>query len=56
MEEAWPEIVWNALWKTLKPEAAVVEEIVSLGDSMGLGVDECNINELIEELKELQRQ
>ncbi len=34
------------------PETAVVEEIVTLGKSMGLEVDEGDVNELVEEHSE----
>lgn len=53
--------MWPGL--EIEPEAAVVEETVPFGKSMGLGMDEDDINQLIkdhseelttEELKELQ--
>ncbi|XP_070268928.1 tigger transposable element-derived protein 1 isoform X2 [Myotis yumanensis] len=64
-KKLWPEVVSETDFERLEPEAAVVEEIVSLGKSMGLDMDEGDINELIEErseelttqeLKELQAQ
>ncbi|XP_059549399.1 tigger transposable element-derived protein 1 isoform X1 [Myotis daubentonii] len=48
----WPEVVSETDFERLEPEAAVVEEIVSLGKSMGLDVDEGDINELMEEHSE----
>ncbi|XP_064117728.1 tigger transposable element-derived protein 1-like [Macrobrachium nipponense] len=78
IDSAWQEVTrrtLNSAWKKLWPDAvserdfegfepqATVEEIVSLGKSMGLEVDEGDVNELdeeheeelsIEELKELQ--
>uniref|UniRef100_A0A8C8VHY4 HTH CENPB-type domain-containing protein n=1 Tax=Pelusios castaneus TaxID=367368 RepID=A0A8C8VHY4_9SAUR len=64
-KKLWPEVVSETDFERLEPEAAVVEEIVSLGKSVGLDMDEGDINELIEEhseeltteeLKELQTQ
>ena len=64
-KKLWPEVVSERDFEGFKPEAAVVEEIVSLGKSMGLEVDEGDVNELVEEhseeltteeLKELQTQ
>ncbi|XP_051783372.1 tigger transposable element-derived protein 1-like isoform X1 [Erpetoichthys calabaricus] len=64
-KKLWPEVVSETDFERLEPEAAVVEEIVSLGKSMGLDMDEGDINELIEEhseeltteeLKELETQ
>uniref|UniRef100_A0A5F8G8Y5 HTH CENPB-type domain-containing protein n=1 Tax=Monodelphis domestica TaxID=13616 RepID=A0A5F8G8Y5_MONDO len=61
----WPEVVSESDFEGFKPEVPVVEEIVSLGKSMGLEVNEEDIDDLIgkhieelttEELKELQQQ
>lgn len=51
---------WKKLWsevsetdfKRIKPEAAVMEESVSFGKSMGLDMDKGSINKLIEEHSE----
>eukprot|EP00106_Octopus_bimaculoides_P007087 XP_014774529.1 PREDICTED: mediator of DNA damage checkpoint protein 1-like [Octopus bimaculoides] len=48
-KKLWPEFVSEMDFVRLEPKAAVVEEIVSLGKSMGLDVDEGDINELIED-------
>ncbi|XP_026464559.1 tigger transposable element-derived protein 1-like [Ctenocephalides felis] len=48
-KKLWPEIVGEMAFEEFKPEAAVVEEIVSLGKSMGLEVDEKDLNDLVEE-------
>ncbi|XP_077476956.1 GPI alpha-1,2-mannosyltransferase 3 isoform X1 [Stigmatopora argus] len=62
-KKLWPDAVSE--WAEFEPEetaAEVVEEIVSLGKSMGLEVDESDVNELVEqhsedgELKALQTQ
>lgn len=45
VEEA---VTWGCAW-FWKPEAAMVEEIVSLGKSMGPDMDDSDITELIEE-------
>ncbi|XP_066231909.1 zinc finger MYM-type protein 6 isoform X4 [Saccopteryx leptura] len=61
----WPEVVSERDFEGFEPEVSVVEEIVSLGKSMGLEVNEEDIDDLIEkhseeltteELKELQQQ
>ncbi|XP_023211915.1 tigger transposable element-derived protein 1-like [Centruroides sculpturatus] len=48
-KKLWPETVAERAFKGLEPEVSVVEETVSLGKSMGLEVDERDVNELIEE-------
>ncbi|XP_028678623.1 tigger transposable element-derived protein 1-like [Erpetoichthys calabaricus] len=64
-KKLWPEVVSETEFERLESEAAVVEEIVSLSKTMGMDMDEGDINELIEEhseeltteeLKELQTQ
>lgn len=45
----WPELVSKMDFEEFEPEAVVVEEIVSLGKSMVLDVDEGDMNELIKE-------
>ncbi|XP_064100872.1 tigger transposable element-derived protein 1-like [Macrobrachium nipponense] len=67
IDSAWQEVTrrtLNSAWKKLWPDAvserdfegfepqATVEEIVSLGKSMGLEVNEGDVNELIEEHEE----
>ncbi|XP_061746133.1 tigger transposable element-derived protein 1-like [Nerophis ophidion] len=63
-ERLWPEAVSETDSETLEP-GAVIKEILSLGKSMGLDMNDSDINELInehseelttEELKELQMQ
>ncbi|XP_061622154.1 tigger transposable element-derived protein 1-like [Phyllopteryx taeniolatus] len=49
-KKLWPEVVSERV--IFEPEEAVVEEIVSLGKSMGLEVDEEDVNELVEEHSE----
>jgi len=62
-KKLWPEAVSERDFEGFEHEAEVIEEIVSLGKSMGLEVDEGDVNELVEEhseelsteqLKELQ--
>lgn len=48
-KKLWPVAVAEGAFKGLEPEVSVVEEIVSLGKSMGLEVDERDVNELVEE-------
>jgi hypothetical protein len=48
-KKLWPEAVAERAFEGLEPEVSVVEEIVSLGKSMGLEVDERDVNELVEE-------
>ncbi|XP_014778247.1 tigger transposable element-derived protein 1-like [Octopus bimaculoides] len=48
-KKLWPEVVSETDFERLEPEVAVVEDIISLGKSMGLDIDEGDINELIEE-------
>eukprot|EP00106_Octopus_bimaculoides_P013869 XP_014781311.1 PREDICTED: tigger transposable element-derived protein 1-like [Octopus bimaculoides] len=64
-KKLWSEVVSEMDFERLKLEVAMAEEIVSLGKSMGLDMDEGDINELMEvhseklkteELKELQKQ
>lgn len=64
-KKLWPESVAERTFEGFEPEVPVEEEIVSLGKSMGLVMDERDVNELIEEhsqeltteeLQELQSQ
>ncbi|XP_039624723.1 tigger transposable element-derived protein 1-like [Polypterus senegalus] len=64
-KKLWHEVVSGTEFERLEYKAAVVEEIVSLGKTIGMDMDEGDINELIEEhseeltmkeLKELQAQ
>ncbi|GBM25870.1 Tigger transposable element-derived protein 1 [Araneus ventricosus] len=64
-KKLWPESVAERTFEGFKPEVPVKEEIVSLGKSMGLVMDERDMNELVEEhsqeltteeLQELQSQ
>ncbi|KAM5158227.1 tigger transposable element-derived protein 1-like [Mantella aurantiaca] len=64
-KKLWPEAVAERTFEGFEPEVSVEEEIVSLGKSMGLEVDEGDVNELVEEhsqeltteeLQELQSQ
>ncbi|XP_067123812.1 tigger transposable element-derived protein 1-like [Centruroides vittatus] len=48
-KKLWPEAVVERAFEGLEPEVSVVEKIVSLGKSMGLEVDERDVNELVEE-------
>lgn len=48
-KKLWPEAVAERAFEGLEPEVSEVEEIVSLGKSMGLEVDERDVNELVEE-------
>ncbi|XP_015435170.1 PREDICTED: tigger transposable element-derived protein 1-like [Dufourea novaeangliae] len=48
-KKLWPEAVAERAFEGLEPEVSVVEEIVSLGKSMGLEVDERDVNGLVEE-------
>ncbi|XP_067132756.1 tigger transposable element-derived protein 1-like [Centruroides vittatus] len=48
-KKLWPEAVVEKAFEGLEPEVSVVEELVSLGKSMGLEVDERDVNELVEE-------
>ncbi|XP_008104049.2 tigger transposable element-derived protein 1 [Anolis carolinensis] len=64
-KKLWPEVVSERGFEESKPEELVVGEIVSIGKSMGLEVDEGDVHDLIEqhneeltteELQELQEQ
>ncbi|GBO19329.1 Tigger transposable element-derived protein 1 [Araneus ventricosus] len=64
-KKLWPESVAERTFEGFEPEVPVEEEIVSLGKSMGLVMDERDVNELVEEhsqeltteeLQELQSQ
>ncbi|GBO43886.1 Tigger transposable element-derived protein 1 [Araneus ventricosus] len=64
-KKLWPESVAERTFEGFEPEVPVEEEIVSLGKSMGLVIDERDVNELVEEhsqeltteeLQELQSQ
>lgn len=64
-KKLWPESVAERTFEGFEPEMPVEEEIVSLGKSMGLVMDERDVNELVEEhsqeltteeLQELQSQ
>ncbi|GBM22811.1 Tigger transposable element-derived protein 1 [Araneus ventricosus] len=64
-KKLWPESVAERTFEGFEPEVPVEEEIVSLGESMGLVMDERDVNELVEEhsqeltteeLQELQSQ
>ncbi|GIY83212.1 tigger transposable element-derived protein 1 [Caerostris darwini] len=48
-KKLWPEAVAEKIYEELEPGVSVEEEIVSLGKSMGLEVEERDVNELIEE-------
>ncbi|GFS73947.1 tigger transposable element-derived protein 1 [Nephila pilipes] len=48
-KKLWPEAVAERIYEELEPGMSVEEEIVSLGKSMGLEVEERDVNELIEE-------
>ncbi|UYV83341.1 hypothetical protein LAZ67_23000637 [Cordylochernes scorpioides] len=48
-KKLWPEAVAERIYEELEPGVSVKEEIVSLGKSMGLEVEERDVNELIEE-------
>ncbi|XP_015437248.1 PREDICTED: tigger transposable element-derived protein 1-like [Dufourea novaeangliae] len=48
-KKLWPEAVAERAFEGLESEVSVVEEIVSLGKSMGLEVDKRDVNELVEE-------
>ncbi|KFM77792.1 Tigger transposable element-derived protein 1, partial [Stegodyphus mimosarum] len=48
-KKLWPEAVAERAFEGLAPEVSVVEEIVSLRKSMGLKVDERDVNKLVEE-------
>ncbi|GIY79651.1 hypothetical protein CDAR_622521 [Caerostris darwini] len=48
-KKLWPEGVAERIYEELEPDVSVEEEIVSLGKSMGLEVEERDVNELIEE-------
>ncbi|UYV76007.1 hypothetical protein LAZ67_13002113 [Cordylochernes scorpioides] len=48
-QQLWPEAVAERIYEELEPGVSVEEEIVSLGKSMGLEVEERDVNELIEE-------
>ncbi|GFR07344.1 hypothetical protein TNCT_382471 [Trichonephila clavata] len=45
----WPEAVAERIYEELEPSMSVEEKIVSLGKSMGLEVEERDVNELVEE-------
>ncbi|GBN78808.1 hypothetical protein AVEN_168226-1 [Araneus ventricosus] len=64
-KKLWPESVAESTFEGFEPEVPVEEEIVSLGRSMSLVMDERDVNELVkehsqelttEELQELQSQ
>nr|XP_060616130.1 tigger transposable element-derived protein 1-like isoform X1 [Anolis sagrei ordinatus]XP_060616131.1 tigger transposable element-derived protein 1-like isoform X1 [Anolis sagrei ordinatus]XP_060616133.1 tigger transposable element-derived protein 1-like isoform X1 [Anolis sagrei ordinatus]XP_060616134.1 tigger transposable element-derived protein 1-like isoform X1 [Anolis sagrei ordinatus] len=64
-KKLWPEVVSERRFEEFEPEELAVEEIVSIGKSMGLEVDEGDLNNLIkqhdeelttEELQELLEQ
>ncbi|GFR20794.1 tigger transposable element-derived protein 1 [Trichonephila clavata] len=48
-KKLWPEAVAERIYEELEPGMSVEEEIVSLGKSMGLEVEERDVNELVEE-------
>ncbi|GIY50854.1 tigger transposable element-derived protein 1 [Caerostris darwini] len=48
-KKLWPEAVAERIYEELEPGVSVEEEIVSLGKSMSLEVEERDVNELIEE-------
>ncbi|XP_035215280.1 tigger transposable element-derived protein 1-like [Stegodyphus dumicola] len=48
-KKLWPEAVAERAFEGLEPKVSVVEELVSLGKSMSLEVDERDVNELVEE-------
>ncbi|GIY42743.1 tigger transposable element-derived protein 1 [Caerostris darwini] len=48
-KKLWPEAVAERIYEELEPGVSVEEDIVSLGKSMGLEVEERDVNELIEE-------
>ncbi|XP_050339526.1 tigger transposable element-derived protein 1-like [Bactrocera neohumeralis] len=48
-KKLWPEAVAERIYEELEPGVSVEEEIISLGKSMGLEVEERDVNELIEE-------
>ena len=48
-KKLWPESVAERTFEGFEPEVPVEEEVVSLGKSMGLDVDEGDVNELVEE-------
>ncbi|GIX82806.1 tigger transposable element-derived protein 1 [Caerostris darwini] len=48
-KKLWPEAVAERIYEELEPGVSVEEEIVSLGKSIGLEVEERDVNELIEE-------
>ncbi|GFT68132.1 tigger transposable element-derived protein 1 [Nephila pilipes] len=48
-KKLWPEAVAERIYEELEPGMSVEEEIVSLGKSIGLEVEERDVNELVEE-------
>ncbi|KII70500.1 Tigger transposable element-derived protein 1 [Thelohanellus kitauei] len=48
-KKLWPEAVAERIYEELEPGMSVEEEIVSLWKSMGLEVEERDVNELVEE-------
>ncbi|GFS34359.1 tigger transposable element-derived protein 1 [Nephila pilipes] len=48
-KKLWPEAVAERIYEELEPGMSVEEENVSLGKSMGLEVEERDVNELVEE-------
>ncbi|GFQ86511.1 tigger transposable element-derived protein 1 [Trichonephila clavata] len=48
-KKLWPKAVAERIYEELEPGMSVEEEIVSLGKSMGLEVEERDVNELVEE-------
>ena len=48
----WPDVVAEMDFEGFEPKTEVLDEIVSLRKSMGLEVDEGDVNELVEEHKE----
>ncbi|GFS42327.1 tigger transposable element-derived protein 1 [Nephila pilipes] len=64
-KKLWPEDVAERIYEELEPGMSVEEEIMSLGKSMGLEVEEKDVNELVvehtqelttQEIQELQPQ
>ncbi|GBN70026.1 Tigger transposable element-derived protein 1 [Araneus ventricosus] len=49
VKKLWPESVAESTFEGFEPEVPVEEEIVSLGRSMSLVMDERDVNELVEE-------
>ena len=49
MKKLWPEVVAETTFEGFKPRVSVEGEIVPLGKSMDLEVDERNVNKLVKE-------